>query len=427
MISNYLAEQSVIGTLLMEGTLMDDVILLPEHFSDKKHLKIFQAMRTVHEANEPINIVSVTTALKDSIREVGSVTYMTKLASSIPTTVTFNNHQRLVLDAYRHRVTREVAIKYVKDPDEDQYDALSEQMESHRELKGQDREGTIREILVEVAERMKYPSKDGMTGFSTGYEELDQMTGGTQKGDLIILAGRPSMGKTAFALNLATHHCKQGGSTQIFSLEMGKLPLIQRILSSEAFVDGQKWRTNDFNNQDYINVINRIGPISEWSLSIDTQVRTAGDIRSKVRSYIQKEKAENHLVVIDYLQLISSTTRSERRDLEIGQITRELKLLALELEIPIILLSQLSRSVEQRQDKRPLLSDLRESGNIEQDADLIAFLYREDYYKWQENNDKVELIIGKQRNGPVGKVELQFKKDYGKFDGIGPQFDLHCS
>lgn len=168
-----------------------------------------------------------------------------------------------------------------------------------------------------------------------------------------------------------------------------------------------------------------IGPISEWSLNINTQSRTAGDIRANVKSYVQKAKVDRHLVIIDYLQLMSSSTRSERRDLEIGIITRELKLLSLELEIPIILLSQLSRSVEQRQDKRPLMSDLRESGNIEQDADVIAFLYREDYYKWHDNSDKVELIIGKQRNGLVGKVKLHFKKEYGKFVGDSSHLSLH--
>ncbi len=417
MISNPQAEQSVIGTLLLEGSLMNEVILAPEHFTDQRHLKIFLAMRTIHQADEPVNIVTVTTVLKDKIREVGNVTYLTDLAESIPTTATFRHHQRLVLDAYRHRRIREAAVKYVKALDDETYDKLQSNMETYRELGMDQEEGSTREILLEIANDMKNPIQDGMTGFSTGYVELDQMTGGTQKGDLIILAARPSMGKTAFALNLASHHCKQGGSAQIFSLEMGKKPLLQRILSSEALVDGQKWRSMNFNNQDYIDVTKVMGPISDWSLAIDTQARTVGDIRAKVRSYVRKQKTARHLVIIDYLQLMSSTTRSERRDLEIGIITRELKLLALELEIPIVLLSQLSRAVEQRQDKRPLMSDLRESGNIEQDADVIAFLYREDYYKWHENDDKVELIIGKQRNGPVGKVKLQFKKEYGKFMG----------
>ena len=425
MIFNQQAEQSVIGTLLMEGSLMDDVILSPEHFSDKRHLKIFQAMRTIYEANEPVNIVTVTTVLKDKIREVGSVTYMTELATSVPTTATFKHHQRLVLDAYRHRITRAAAIRYVKDPGDETYDTLSANMDSYREVGIKEDEGSVREVLIEIAKEMKNPVKDGMTGFSTGYEELDQMTGGTQKGDLIILAARPSMGKTAFALNLASHHCKEGGSAQIFSLEMGKRPLIKRILSSEALVDGAKWQSMDFNKQDYIDILNVMGPVSEWQINIETQPRTVSDIRAKIRSHMKKIKNERHLVIIDYLQLMSPSTRSERRDLEVGVITRELKLLALELEIPIVLLSQLSRAVEQRQDKRPLMSDLRESGNIEQDADVIAFLYREDYYNLQENNDKIELIIGKQRNGPVGKVKLQFKKEYGKFVGDSSQLAIY--
>lgn len=248
MISNQQAEQSVIGTLLLEGLIMNDVILLPEHFSDRRHLIIFQAMRKIHEANEPVNVVTVTTALKDKIREVGNVTYLTELATSIPTTSTFKHHQRLVLDAYRHRRTRAAAITYVKDPDDETFDKLCTHMESYRELGIKEGEGSIRESLLEIAKEMKTPIHDGMTGFSTGYEKLDQMTGGTQKGDLIILAARPSMGKTAFALNLASHHCKQGGSAQIFSLEMGRKPLLQRILSSEALINGQKWRSMDFSN-----------------------------------------------------------------------------------------------------------------------------------------------------------------------------------
>ncbi|UOQ44848.1 replicative DNA helicase [Halobacillus salinarum] len=424
MIKNQQAEQSVIGTLLIEGSLMNVAILSPEHFAEKRHGMIFKAMRTIYDANEPVNIVTVTTALKDKIKEVGNVTYLTELSASIPTTSTFKHHQRLVLEAYRHRKAREAAVQYVKDPGDQAYEALRVHIESNRELGKEKKEKSTRETLVEITRDMNTPIKDGLTGYSTGYKELDQLTGGVQKGDLMILAARPSMGKTAFALTLAAHHCKQGGSSQIFSLEMGQKPLMQRIITTESLVDGHKWRSRDFNKQDYIDVMNIIGPISEWALHMDTQARTVGDIRAKIRSQIQKGKNDRHLVIIDYLQLISSAGRSERRDLEIGLITRELKLLATELDIPIILLSQLSRGVEQRQDKRPVMSDLRESGNIEQDADLIAFLYRADYYKWQDKEDEIELIISKQRNGPVGKVKLRFLKEYGKFIGVPTQLSL---
>ncbi|WP_082232913.1 replicative DNA helicase [Halobacillus massiliensis] len=419
MIYNEEAEQSVIGSLLLEGDLAKDITLRSEHFCDHRHRLIYEAIRKIERAGEPVNIVTVTTELYEKINGAGGVSYLTELAASIPTTSTLKHHQRLVLDAYRNRKTKEEATHYIQNPSEE---SLNQLMARFEEYLG---EGMVcedvsnYEALLTISQQICNPPEDHMTGFPTGYHDIDQLTGGTQKSDLIIVAARPSMGKTAFALNLASHHCKNGGSTHLFSLEMHREALLKRLLSCEGEIDAQKWRSLNFSNRDFENCMTAVGEIAEWNLHIHERTRTVSDIRATIRQSIRMH-GDKPLIIIDYLQLLSASGRFERRDLEVGAITRELKLLALELDIPIVLLSQLSRGVEQRKDKRPLMSDLRESGNIEQDADVISFLYRDDYYKRDGGeNYEVELIIGKQRNGPVGTVKLGFEKEYGRFVSLG--------
>ncbi|MFG6147483.1 replicative DNA helicase [Halobacillus sp. B23F22_1] len=416
MIANKEAEQSVIGTILLEGDLIKDVTLRVDHFTDMRHRMIYEAMRKIDEAGEAVNLVTVTTELKQQINQVGGVSYLSALAQSIPTTANLKQHQRLIMEAYRNRKTKEEASRYISDPNGASLDTLINRLEAYRGEGIGEKETTTYEALVEIAQDLISPPADGMTGFATGYKEVDDMTGGSQRGDLIILAGRPSMGKTAFALNLAANHCKQKGSAHLFSLEMGQKALLQRMLSAQGEINGQKWRTMNFSTDDYKNCLNAMGEVASWQLHIHEHQQTVEGIRASVRESMRKNEETKPLIIIDYLQLMSPSGRYERRDLEIGAITRQLKLLALELNVPVILLSQLSRGVEQRKDKRPIMADLRESGNIEQDADVIGFLYREDYYsRHSDERDEVEYSIGKQRNGPVGDVQLQFKKEYGKF------------
>ncbi|UOR11388.1 replicative DNA helicase [Halobacillus amylolyticus] len=418
MIHNREAEQAVLGAILFEGTLMKDVFLLAEHFESPDHQTLFQAIKKVYESDQPITIVSVTTELGDLVGRIGSVSYLLSLADSVPTTMTIKQDQRMVLDAYRNRKTREMALEYAEKPCDEALDELVGQLEGLRGVRVEQSLPSTYDHLIEIANEMADPPENGQTGFSTGYIEFDQMTGGMQRGDLIIVAARPSMGKTAFALNMASHHCKQGGSVQLFSLEMGTKSLLRRMISMEAEIDGQKWRSMNFSVDDYNKAMTAIGEIAHWSLNIYEQEHTVHDIRTKVRQVMQEDQGRNQMVIIDYLQLMTAKGRYERRDLEVGAMTRELKLLSRELDVPIILLSQLSRGVEQRQDKRPLMSDLRESGNIEQDADVIGFLYRDDYYnKNSEERGRVEVLLRKQRNGPVGSIKLKFLKEYGKFVG----------
>jgi replicative DNA helicase len=284
---------------------------------------------------------------------------------------------------------------------------------------------SIRDVLMEVFERVEhlYNHKGGVTGIPSGFPDLDKMTSGFQRSDLIIVAARPSVGKTAFALNIAQNVAVRAGETvAIFSLEMSAGQLVQRMICAEANVDAGRMRTGFLEGDDWEKLAMAIGALSEAQIYIDdTPGVTVADIRAKCRR-LKKEKGLG-MILIDYLQLIQGRGKpGENRQQEVSEISRTLKQIARELEVPVIALSQLSRGVEQRQDKRPMMSDLRESGSIEQDADIVAFLYRDDYYdKESEKKNIIEIIIAKQRNGPVGTVELVFLKNYNKFVSLDRQ------
>lgn len=413
---NETAEQSVIGSLLLEGNLISNLTIEPKHFYSAKHKRIYQAMQQVNDKGIEINVVTVVTELGDSLSEVGGVTYLTELAESVPSTAPIKNYESSIYADYRLRESQKLASEYMKLPSEESFHKLLVDLDK---LKGEGietKEKTVSDHLLKIAEELMYPDESQSKGHPTGYKDLDEMTGGMQAGDLIIIAARPSVGKTAFALNIGSGHCKNGGMTHLYSLEMGTEALLKRMISTEGRVNIQKWQSMIFSDWDYSQAMTAIGVISNWSLEIYKQTNTINQIKASIRKAVQNNPDEKHLVIIDYLQLIASTGKHERRDLEVGAMTRDLKLLAQELNIPIILLSQLSRGVEQRQDKRPMMSDLRESGNIEQDADLIGFLYRDDYYnKETEKQNIIEIIISKQRQGPTGTVELAFLKEYGAF------------
>ncbi|HLR58879.1 MAG TPA: replicative DNA helicase [Pseudogracilibacillus sp.] len=414
--SNVEAEKSVIGSILLEGTLFQDLNLQAEHFGDAGHKKIYEAMTIIADKELSIDVTTLATQLGEVVNQVGGLSYLIDLSSSVPSTESLKYYESLVFEAYRNRKSREVALNYAENPTDETLAELMSNLESLQVTGLKKEEKTSYDYLMEIAEDMAAPQEDAQTGFETGYTDYDNMTGGNQPADLIIVAARPSMGKTAFALNIASGHCENGGHSHVFSLEMGTKSLLQRMISSTGNINGQKWRSMNFSVSDYDAAMNAIGQISSWNLNINENTRTINDIKSVVRKAVQDYPEGEHLVIIDYLQLLSSTGRYENRNLEVGSMTRELKMLARELNIPFILLSQLSRAVEQRQDKRPMMSDLRESGNIEQDADVINFLYRDDYYDSDSEAQNItEIIISKQRNGPTGTVELAFQKDYGKF------------
>ncbi|EGK10364.1 replicative DNA helicase [Kroppenstedtia eburnea] len=430
---NQEAEQAVLGAILIEPSVLVTVLerIRPEDFYRQAHQRLLQVITDLNEQGEPIDLVTVTSALSDRklLDEVGGVSYLTELAESVPTAANVDYYSRIVEEkSILRRLIRtatEIATSGYTGGDEvahviDSAEKKILEISQRRIGKGFT---PIREILMETFERIEslHYNKGKLTGIPSGYTDLDRMTSGFQKSDLIILAARPSMGKTAFSLNVAQNVAVRAGvPVAIFNLEMSAPQLVQRMLAAEGNIDAQAFRTGELAEEDWEKLTMAISSLSEAPIFIDD---TPGVTVFEIRSKLRRLQAEHGLgmVLIDYLQLIEGRGRDSRQQ-EISEISRSLKLLARELNVPVIALSQLSRAVEQRQDKRPMLSDLRESGSIEQDADIVSFLYRDDYYNEDsEKKNIIEVILAKHRNGPVGKVELLFLKNYNKFLSL----DLH--
>ncbi|WP_168123300.1 replicative DNA helicase [Paenibacillus sp. HB172176] len=426
---NMEAEQAVIGAVLLQPealiTAMERIRV--EDFYGSAHQQIYEAMIELGEDSKPIDLVTLSTHLMDKglLEDIGGVTYLSKLANSVPTAANVDYYAQIVEEKSMLRRLIRTATNIVTDgyANSDEVAVLLSDAEK-KILEISNRRSSsgfisIRDVLMEVFEKVEflYNNKGGTSGIPSGFVDLDRMTAGFQRSDLIIVAARPSVGKTAFALNIAQNVGVRAKETvAIFSLEMSAAQLVQRMICAEANVDATRMRTGSLEGDDWEKLTMAIGSLSEAQIFIDdTPGVTVADIRSKCR----RLKKENGLgmILIDYLQLISGKGKAgENRQQEVSEISRTLKQIARELEVPVIALSQLSRGVEQRQDKRPMMSDLRESGSIEQDADIVSFLYRDDYYdKESEKKNIIEIIIAKQRNGPVGTVELVFLKNYNKF------------
>ncbi|GMA57341.1 primary replicative DNA helicase [Alicyclobacillus sacchari] len=424
------AEQAVLGAMLISPDAVAEAleILEPDDFYRAAHQSIFRAMRDVYDAGNPVDVVTVAAALRtrdDALDAVGGAEYLADLAAAMPTALHVVQYAEIVREkALMRRIiaaaTQIAEAGYAQEAPAADVLADAERVILELGQFQRTRDFThISDVLQTTFERIEqlYESEGNITGVPTGYSELDRMTSGFQKSDLIIVAARPSVGKTAFALNIAQNVAVRSGlPVAIFSLEMSKDQLVQRMLCAEAYIDGHKLRNGTLDDEDWPKLSMGVTTLGNSPIYIDDSPGiTVPDMRSKLR----RLKMEHGLgfVVIDYLQLIHGRRSSgENRQQEISDISRSLKQLARELEVPIVALAQLSRSVEQRQDKRPMLSDIRESGSIEQDADIVAFLYRDDYYDPEtERQNIVEVIIAKQRNGPTGKVELVFLKNYNKF------------
>ncbi len=425
------AEQAVLGSILLESGLIRSIreIVTPDMFYDRAHEKIFRRMCDLDDDGEPIDIITLTGRLRqhEELEDAGGVTYLSRLAGSVPTTANAENYARSVREKYVLRRSIEEGMALMKNAAQSGepakvISAMQEAAAKLSDLAAPPKEVVpLKDVLLNVYDTVetRFQHREtfrGVTGIASGYPDLDRMTAGFQRSDLIILAGRPSMGKTAFALNIAQNIGKRGEPVAIFSLEMSASQLGERMLTAESGVDAGRIRTGYLEATDWEKVTMAIGALSEAPIFIDdTPGLMVNEIRSKCRRL--KERRGLSLVIIDYLQLIAAPRRPGiNRTQEVSEITRALKQMARELDVPVIALSQLSRGVEQRQDKRPMLSDLRESGSIEQDADVVAFLYRDDYYdRESERKNIIEVIIAKQRNGPVGTVELVFLKNYNKF------------
>ncbi len=424
------AEQSVIGSMIMDREAIASAlgILTPEDFYHEQYGVLFECIAELYNAGQPVDVVTLQDKLrqKEVPPELSSLDYVADLVAAVPVSVNVASYARIVKDKAMLRniirVNQDIANACYEGKEEAAVimDRTERDIFHLLQNRGSTDYVPIDQVVLRALDRIEAAArqKGTVTGIPTGFYDLDYKTAGLQPSDLILIAARPSMGKTAFALNLAQHICfHEGKAAAVFSLEMSKEQLVNRLFSLESRVDAQKLRTGSLQDFEWEQLIEGAGVVGNSRMIIDD---TPGITVSELRSKCRKLKLEKGLdvIIIDYLQLMSgsSGSRSESRQQEISEISRSLKAVARELNVPVIALSQLSRAVEQRPDHRPMLSDLRESGAIEQDADVVMFLYRDDYYhRDTELKGISEVIIAKQRNGPIGTVELVWLPEYTKF------------
>lgn len=426
-------EQSIISAILLDNETLFEVldILRPEDFYKSAHQKIFAAISELFTKNEPCDLVTLAEILKNrgELEQVGGATYLASLVDTVPVAVNAAHYARIIYNKACLRRLIEKANAIVKKCYEGQED-VDEVIDFAESSIFEISEHKINPAFFAISDIIdkniatieeRQVNKALVTGVPTGYSRLDTMTSGFQPSDLIILAARPSMGKTSLALNIARNAAVDANTAvALFSLEMSKEQLSMRMLCSEARIDSSRLRSGFFNLDDWGRLTDAGSILSDAPIFIDDSASiSAIEIRAKARRL--KMDKNIGLVIIDYLQLMKGRASAERRDLEISEISRSLKGLAKELDIPVLALSQLNRKLEERSDKRPMLSDLRESGALEQDADVVAFIYRDEVYNKDKNNPnrgKAELILAKQRNGPVGTVHLAFLNTYTRFEPL---------
>lgn len=427
------AEKAVLGSAFLSKTALQKICdeLSPEHFYSEANAKIFETLQELNDEDKPIDITIVSNKLSEKkiLSQVGNVEYLSEIIDSVPSASNVEYYINIVKEKMIGRKIIETATDIANDAyvsEDSIYDVL-ENAEMKMLRIGNMRKTSefqrIQDVAYRAQENLEKLAEQGseITGLATGFSEFDKLTAGLQPSQFIIIAARPAMGKTAFALNLATYAATHSNkSVAVFNLEMSAEQLANRILQSLGQIDGGKMRTGRLEHNDWKRLNEAISQLSDTNLFLDdTPGITIGEIRSKCRRLANSDKGLG-LVVIDYLQLITGPSKSAgNRQQEVSDISRNLKTMALELGIPVIALAQLSRAVEQREDKRPIMSDLRESGSIEQDADIVSFLYRDDYYnkeaRREDNASISEFIIGKNRSGPTTTVELLFKKDTSTF------------
>ncbi|HDR7977118.1 TPA: replicative DNA helicase [Bacillus cereus] len=428
------AEQGLLGGILLEPEKLKEINLQPNHLYRPQHVQIFRTMLEVDGNNEPIDFVTLTARLaeKGLIDNVGGIGYLAQLAETTPSTSNLKYYEKIVWSKWRDReaVKTAEALKQAIHSEDDTELAIQTQIASLLNLSREEKnnDGRIIDGLMKVFTDLENPVR-GLVGMDTGFSELNRMTAGLKKQELIIVAARPSVGKTAFCLNVANNAAGENGEgdiVAIFSLEMEEEQLLKRMISINGNIDGNRMRTGELTTNDWNKLPQAMGVLNSKNLRIfDDAGVTTNFIWSKVKKLCDEYPGKRIMVIIDYLQLIQGNPiHKGNRQAEIAEISRTLKTMARQLDVCVVALSQLSRGVEQRQDKRPMMSDLRESGQIEQDADVIAFLYREDYYDREtENKNTIEIILSKQRNGPVGVVELGFVKEFGKFVNLERRFN----
>lgn len=428
------AERSVLGAILLDPAAWDKIvgIVFANDFYADSHQKIFDAINRLASKNQPFDALTLSESLKQlgNLEDIGGEAVVFELANSTPSAANVVTYAEIVRDKSLLRQLMSAGQDITElafQPNDQEVRSLLDIAESKIFKIAEDRQSDsgpieIKNIMASATEKLDKlsKSKGGVTGLPTGFKDLDQMTAGLQPGDLVVIAGRPSMGKTAFSMNIAEHAAITSNKpVLIFSLEMPSDALALRMLSSLGRVNQQRMRTGQLVDEDWPRLTSAVSVMSDAKMFIDdTPGITPTEMRAKARR-IARQHGEIGLIVVDYLQLMRMGGKIESRTLEISEISRLLKGIAKELKVPLIAISQLNRSLEQRQDKRPIMSDLRESGAIEQDADVIGFVYRDEVYN--ENSEakgQAEIIIGKQRNGPIGKVRLTFLGEYTRFENF---------
>ena len=433
------AEQSLLGAMMLsEDAIVSAVeVVQANDFFQKSHRVIFQALVDLYQAQRPCDPVTLQEQIEStaSLADIGGATYLSHLLNVVPTAANAAHYALIIKEKALLRKLITVTGEINRDAynPSSQAETLLDEAEQRvlqlSQFKVTSPYVKVKDLVSETFTRLEYlyEHKQSITGVPSGFKALDEYTAGFQNSDLIIVAARPSRGKTALCLNMAQHVAHNAQiPVMVFSLEMAACQLVQRLMCSEARIDGQKLRRGYLGDEDWSKLTHIAGVLEKTPILIDdTANASLLQIRSKARRALAQEKIG--LIIIDYLQLITMGapgSMSENRQQEVSAISRSLKGLARELEVPVICLSQLSRAVENRHDKRPMLSDLRESGAIEQDADVVMFLYRDSYYnpECEESKGKAEVIIAKQRNGPVGSFELKFFSEYAKFDNLEKTF-----
>ena len=429
------AELAVLGAMFLdrEAASLALEMLTGEDFYRPDHRQVFEAAEELYHSGVPIDMITVKNKLEEKqvFEQIGGLPFLANISTSVDSSANMRHYAAIVEEksVLRRLIRTANNISQMSYEGKTDVNAIMDTAEKGifdiMQNRHSDQFHHIRDIAVDSIEKIEdiYRSKGKLTGVPTGFVDFDQKTAGLQKSDLILLAARPSMGKTAFALNIIQNAAiRSNVPTAVFSLEMSREQLVNRMLCSEAMLDAQRLRTGELTDSDWADLIQAMGPLSQAPIYIDD---TPGVTPMEVRSKCRRLKVEKGLglIVIDYLQLMSGNSRNDSRQQEISEISRSLKAIAREMEAPVIALSQLSRACEQRADHRPMLSDLRESGAIEQDADVVAFLYRDEYYfPDTEKKNQAELIIAKQRNGPTGTVDLTWMGQYTKFGNFLKKF-----
>jgi replicative DNA helicase len=435
---NLEAESSVLGGILLENDAINIVLelLRPEDFYRESHRKVFRAMIELTDRSEPVDLITLSDYLsgRGELDAVGGSAYLASLADFVPTAANISYYARIVREKSILRSLIRTATEIATRGYEEQGN-VEEFLDTAEKVIFDISEKKIKASFVAVGDMIKdtlktveklYERKEMVTGVPTGYEDLDKLTAGLQPSDLIIVAGRPSMGKTAFSLNIAANAAFAGTGVAVFSLEMAKEQLVLRMLCSEARVNNSKVRSGYLAERDFPKLASAAGRLHEALIYIDdTPAISVLELRAKARRLVRDRSKKVGLIVIDYLQLMRGMGGASNREQEISEISRSLKALAKELAVPVIAISQLNRRVEDRGDRRPMMSDLRESGAIEQDADVIMFIYRDEVYnQHSEEKGKAEIIVAKQRNGPIDKVDLTFLNEFMRFENYTPRDDF---